>query len=139
MIEAFFDGACDPNPGKNLAYGAVIYKDHSTLPIYTISKKYAYSGTELLTNNVAEYLGCIATLKYLIYKEWNKLPIHIKGDSKLVICQMNGDWGINSGIYKPYAERAFALLDLFPNIEFTHIRREFNTIADELSKLALRT
>ena len=59
----------------------------------------------------------------------------IMGDSKLVIEQLSGNWGIKSGKYLRYAERALnLLLDFRVSPVFNWIPKESNSEADKLSR-----
>lgn len=136
---AYFDGACEPvNPGGTAAYGAVIMQDRQH--IWACSELFhPQQGKEdQTTNNVAEYCGLIAVLEYLSHIGAQHEPIMIYGDSKLVIYQMFGTWNIKDGYYVPYALKAKELRQSFSNLSGQWIKREMNTVADELSKRPLR-
>lgn len=145
MIEAYFDGACEPvNPGGYAAYGVVILKDKKE--IYRTSEIFVpQKGREKETsNNVAEYSGFIKILEWLIENKLHKQKIIVRGDSMLVLCQMLMDdptwhkrWKIKRGFYVPLAYKALELLQKFPNITGHWIPREENNLADELSKAEL--
>lgn len=139
-IVAYFDGACAPkNPGGTISYGAVVRRGSEW--ILEEGKTYSMPvGKEKETsNNVAEYRGLITVLYFLIGKGWKNEKITIYGDSKLVIEQMSGNWGIKSGLYYDHAIKAAELVALFPEIKFQWIPREKNTKADDLSKAALES
>ncbi len=83
-IVLFFDGGIFPNPGGTPRFGwQVKSEDGSLLAEGSGSKPDA----EVKTNNVAEYLGLIAGLKFLNESKWQG-EIAIKSDSKLVVGQM---------------------------------------------------
>ncbi len=135
MIEAYFDGCCEPvNPGGTAAYGAVIF----------INGVKVWQGSQIFlpasgqtSNNIAEYSGFKAILEYLLTNGLNNEPIEIRGDSNLVIQQMFGSWRIKQGIYVPLALECRSLLEKFSQIKGRWIPREENTFADELSKKRL--
>lgn len=133
MIEAYFNGVCDPNPGGVIGYGAVIFNDKEV--IYEISKK-----IQLLpinsTNNVAAYISLIALLNYLKCKNFNENEIKIMGDSKLVINQMNNTWAIKDGVYKKYANLALERIKDFSDIQFSWIKGIENGKAQFLARNA---
>ena len=144
MIEAFFDGCCEPiNPGGTAAYGAVILKDG--VRIWETSRIFRpVKGHEGATsNNVAEYSGFQSILIYLLDQGLNEEAITVHGDSQLVIRQMFGGggfkkkWQIRGGHYAQIAFRCRELLRRFPGIRGEWIPREENTLADELSKAEL--
>jgi len=135
MIEAYFDGCCEPvNPGGTAAYGVVILKNRQK--IWETSKLFVpQRGREKETsNNVAEYSGFKAILDYLIAHDLTKSQIVVYGDSKLVIEQMFGSWRINFGYYVPIAKICKAMIKQFPYLTGKWIPREENFLADELSK-----
>jgi ribonuclease HI len=126
------------NPGGTAAYGAVIIQDG--YHIWECSELFhPQQGKEdQTTNNVAEYCGLIAVLEYLRHIGAQHEPIMIYGDSRLVIYQMFGQWNIKNGFYVPYALKAKELRQSFFNLSGQWIKRELNTVADELSKRPLR-
>ena len=143
-VKAYFDGCCEPkNPGGTASYGVVVLIDGKRKweksEIFHPEK-----GKENETsNNVAEYSGFIAILKYLVTNGLDKIPVTIYGDSQLVLYQMFGDhvrkkkWKIKKGYYVPLAKEAKQLLYHLGYVKGQWIPREENTIADELSKAKL--
>lgn len=143
MIEAYFDGACEPiNPGGTASFGAVIFKDGARL--WECSRLFIPEpGRESETsNNVAEYSGFLAILEWLLEAHaYHGEPVIIRGDSKLVIQQMLGRWRMLGGYYVPVAEKAKATLKKtrkkYRTLDLQWIPREQNGLADELSKAEL--
>ena len=134
MLTVFFDGACEPrNPGGTASYGFIIFDGDRE--IYRESK-IVCSG-DGASNNVAEYNGLINALRWLYANKLAERDICCKGDSKLVIEQMNGNWKMNKGIYLPWAQKCQQALKYFPKIKLEWVSRDFN-IADEVSKQRLR-
>ena len=129
MFKLFFDGYCETNPNDWGKYGVVIYQDDKV--IKTISGD-IYG--QVVSNNVAEYKGLLAGLKFLLNNNYEHEEIEVYGDSMLVIMQMNGLWRIKKGIYKEVALETKNLIKKFTDIVFEWIPRENNTLADELSK-----
>jgi len=135
VIEAYFDGACEPvNPGGTAAYGVLIMQDDDVV----FTNSHVVGDGDGMSNNVAEYCGFIAVLEYLKMQDLYAEEVYVYGDSKLVINQMFGDWQIKRGAYKPYALEALRLIRLFSNMSGFWIPREQNAICDELSKAALK-
>lgn len=130
MIECFFDGAVIPhNPSGHGGFGILIRKDHQT-----IYSEAVYIGRwATLSNNCAEYAGCISVLRYLLREGITEAIIY--GDADLVIKQMNGEWKAKSGAYLPYYVEAYALRVQLPNVKLEWIPREMNCGADDLSKI----
>ena len=89
-----------------------------------------------MSNNVAEYAGCIAVMKYLIANQISEAVI--RGDSKMVVRQMSGRMKAKGGMYLPFWREAKLLRAKLPKVRFEHIRREFNSHADWLSRQAIR-
>jgi len=132
MIEAWFDGAVEPmNPGGHGGFGVVV-KANGLI----IHSEAVYLGRwPTLSNNCAEYAGCIAVLRYLIREEIKRAVVY--GDANLIVNQVNGRWKVKSGAYVPYFHEAFALKAQLPEVAITWIPREQNCEADELSKQAV--
>ena len=137
MITLNFDGACEPkNPGGFASYGVVVIRDGERIFEDTaLFDPFKLHGKT--SNNLAEYSGFLAGLKFLISKGLQHEEILVCGDSKLVIEQMFGYWRIKKGIYVDLALEARHLLKQFPRIRGRWIPREENFIADELSKREL--
>ena len=124
----FFDGCSKGNPGRAGA-GAVIYKNQ--VEIYSES---LFVG-EKKTNNVAEYNGLLLGLREAVARGVKKLAV--KGDSLLIIKQMNGEYKVNSPAMRPLYEEAVSLASLFDKITFEHVYRTENKRADELANLGV--
>lgn len=142
ILEGWFDGCCEPiNPGGTASYGAVLFRNKER--IWEESKIVTVPPDILTSNNVAEYTGFIAILYSLLcLRDFPKhAPIIIKGDSMLVVEQMNGRWQMRGGHYVRYAVEAKRTLKAvrkrFKNIRIEWIPREQNSLADELSKCIL--
>lgn len=143
MIRAFFDGACGPkNPGGRTSYGAVIYMPEKFSPLreVTISEIFTPPADhpEMLSNNVGEYAGFLAVLKWLKEAGHQNEEIQVYGDSNLVVMQMTDVWKIKKGLYVSLALEARELIKEFPNLTIGWVPREKNTVADKLSKAVLK-
>lgn len=152
MLEVYIDGCCAPeNPGGTASYGVVVFKFEEPPPSHRGDKVWeSYgivgSGSEM-SNNVAEYCGLIAFLKwYLQTGELSSVGIldyesaTIYSDSKLLANQMNGYFRVRAGLYVPYYREVMDILlahGLGPRLKFQWIPREQN-LADELSVKALK-
>ena len=124
----YFDGCSKENPGLAGA-GAVIYKNDDE--IWTQSKFIGKNET----NNVAEYNGLIIGLEEAVHQ--NIKNLQVKGDSELVIKQMNNLYKVKAEKLLPLFNKAKQLQTNFTNIQFQHIYRKNNTRADHLSNIAL--
>lgn len=122
-----FDGASRGNPGP-AGIGVVIF--HNGKEIWASCQ---YIGTK--TNNQSEYSALILGLKQALTRDIKCLQVY--GDSQLIINQINGEYKVrNPGLQDLYKE----VQDLqahFESIVFTHVYREFNKRADQLSNMAL--
>jgi ribonuclease HI len=124
----YFDGCSKGNPGLAGA-GAVIYKNDDE--IWTQSKFIGKNET----NNVAEYNGLIIGLEEAVNQ--NIKHLQVKGDSELVIKQMNNLYKVKAEKLLPLFNKAKKLQTNFTNIQFQHIYRKDNARADHLSNIAL--
>ena len=61
----------------------------------------------------------------------------VKGDSLLIIKQMNGLYNVNSDNLKNLHEQAKLLVKNISNIHYIFLRREFNVEADKLANLII--
>src|SRR4051812_5682132 len=100
MYTCYIDGACYPkNPCGEMGWGCHIQKDGKEV--------FEFSGyreaSELNSNNVAEYMALAAALNWIYENEICDDQVTIKGDSMLVIKQMQKKWKIKGGLYKSYA------------------------------------
>lgn len=134
MIEAWFDGVCEPkNPGGHAAWGAVLKLNGATV---FAEGGYVGNGSRM-SNQVAEYAAATVVLRVLAKYPAIKATVH--GDSMLVICQLRGTWEVHGGLYVPYYREAFKLYDpLRERVSLDWIPRERNSECDELSKAVLR-
>lgn len=124
-----FDGCCKGNPGPGGA-GAVLYKNDKE-----IWCDFMFVG-EKVTNNISEYTGLLMGLEF-VTKESNIKSLIIKGDSLLVIKQMNGEYKVNSDNIKSLYLKAKEYEKKFETIKYIHIYRKDNKRADELSNKGL--
>lgn len=128
--KGFFDGACNPNPGSR-GLGISIADDSGR----EIDFGYMPKGNG--TNNEAEYLALILLLRRALHL--GITHIECFGDSKLVINQLIGTYRINQDSLKTLYAKVITLSKQFDQCQFSWVRRQDNTRADELSKLALET
>jgi ribonuclease HI len=133
MIKMWFDGAFDAHTG-NMGLGIIIENDGHNIYNKSLAIRKRVFGKET-SNNVAEYLALLNGLNFLIERKLEKSGIVVYGDSQLVIKQMNKDWGIKEGVYKPYAKEAYQLTWKFRNLKFIWLPREQNSAADALSNI----
>lgn len=130
-IIIFTDGASRGNPG-HASYGFTISDDKGN----KLHEEGKYIG--VTTNNVAEYMGVLESLKYTKEK-FGHLPLEIElyADSKLVIEQLAGRFKVKSAHLKPLIEKIQILALELGGVFHTHVPRAKNTDADRLANLAL--
>jgi probable phosphoglycerate mutase len=128
VVEA--DGAARGNPGP-ASYGAVV-RDAETGEV--LAERAATLG--VTTNNVAEYSGLIAALE-AAYALDPSAQVEVRMDSKLVIEQMAGRWGVKHENLKPLASKARSLIPAEAVVRWTWIPRAGNSHADRLANAAL--
>jgi len=121
------DGGSRGNPGPG-GYGVHIEQDDGTI----VELKESLG---LTTNNVAEYSGLIAALRWAAANGISKL--HVRADSELLVKQMRGEYRVKSPGLQPLAEQARALARQVGNVTFEHVRRELNKDADRLANEAM--
>jgi len=120
-----FDGSSIPNPGEMSIGGKITNEENFT--ICTYSKALGHG-----TNNRAEYLSLIELLKKAKDKEIKR--IIIKGDSLLVVNQVNGLWGAKNSEMKRLKFEVLNLLEGFDEWKLEHVYRENNKEADSLTR-----
>ena len=98
-----------------------------------------YEFNEILHNpinsNYAEYIALIKALEFCI--KTNIKHVHIEGDAKIVIDQINNICNVKSNTVKPLHNKVNKLKKYFKFINFEHIYRKYNIFADSLANIAL--
>jgi ribonuclease HI len=129
-LTLYFDGACEPvNPGGLAAFGwrLVDEDDHD------VASDFGEVCRGLgATNNVAEWCALAQGLRFLAGHAWRG-ELEIRGDSQLVIKQLNREWACNAERLKPYLDECSAMLS---EMRWTAkwVGKAENTEADELSR-----
>jgi len=124
----FSDGGSRGNPGPS-GCGAVITDQDGNI----LKKLKKYIGET--TNNQAEYQALILGLKEAGKMKAEKISCYL--DSLLVVEQLNGRWKVKKEELKPHYEWIKHFATQHPGIQFHHIPREKNTIADQLANEAM--
>lgn len=133
-IVIYTDGGARGNPGPAGA-GAVIFDEDGEV-LAEISEALGKR-----TNNWAEYEAVILALakaKKLFGKKTKTIQVQVKLDSELVTKQLNNEYQIKEETLFPQYIKVhnFCVAD-FPQITFTHVRREQNKHADRLANEAM--
>ncbi len=127
MLTINIDGAARGNPGP-AGIGAIAKKNDKI--IFQISE---FIGNT--TNNCAEYLALIKTLKKCISLKEQK--VHIISDSELVVKQIKGEYKVKDEKLKPLFLESKKLIEKIKVFEITHTYREKNKEADKLANNAI--
>ncbi len=128
MTRLFTDGGARGNPGP-AAYGYVLEQDDGTV----LAAEGVAIGTA--TNNVAEYSGLIAGLEKAI--ELKVPSLEVVSDSELMVKQMRGEYRVKNEGLRPLFVQATNLARRLDDVEFRHVRRAHNELADRLVNEAL--
>lgn len=132
---AYVDGACEPiNPGGTGGWGFTI-RDHTGV---LLKEGYGrITASPEMTNNFTEYVA--AGMAVMAYQELGRAgPLLIRGDSRLVILQMQGQWQVREGSYVKVHFRVKGLVSRCAfKVQWEWVPREQNQRADVLSRLAL--
>lgn len=121
QITIYTDGGSRGNPGPSAA-GYVVINDREEM----IDQGGEYLG--ITTNNQAEYHGVRLGLEKALELGYRQVDFRI--DSMLVVNQMNGVYKIKNRELWPIHERIRHLMTKFDKVTFSHVRREFNQLAD---------
>ena len=117
----YSDGGSRGNPGPS-ASGFVIMNQYE----HVLHEGGMYLG--ITTNNQAEYHGVRLGLEKAL--EMNMKTVDFRVDSMLVVNQLKGVYTIKNRELWPIHERIKELVMHFEKVTFTHVRREFNQLAD---------
>ena len=137
-IILYFDGASRSNPRGPAGCGWVLYSmNQRGADAEWIAESGDYLGYNV-SNNQAEYQGLINGLQY-IDENIECDGLYIRGDSEIVIRQMDGEYQVNSSNIRPYYNEA---IDLLQNLDcqfyyLRHISRDRNWEADQLANQAI--
>jgi ribonuclease HI len=120
----YSDGASRGNPGP-AGYGAAVTHE-STGRVEELS---GFLG--VTTNNVAEYEGLLAGLRYVLAHGGGRVAI--RADSQLMIRQLQGRYQAKHPRIVPLHREAMRLLGQLEAWTATHVPREENRVADRLA------
>lgn len=127
-IVAYIDGGARGNPGP-AGYGVRIENEQGGL----VEELYGFLGSA--TNNIAEYNGLLAALRYASAR--GHRVVRIKSDSELLVKQMNGLYKVKNAGLQPLHQEARRLAQALDRVTYDHVRREQNKHADRLANQAM--
>jgi ribonuclease HI len=87
------------------------------------------------TNNVAEYSGLIAGLRRAL--ELALPAVEVVSDSELMVKQMRGEYKVKNEALRGLSVEAGRLARQLGRVEYRHVRRAHNELADKLVNEAL--
>ena len=124
----FTDGGARGNPGP-AAYGFVLEADDGTM--------LAAEGRAIgvATNNVAEYSGLVAGLRKAL--ELHVPDVEVVSDSELLVKQMRGEYRVKNEALRALFVEASTLARGLQSVEYRHVKRAHNELADRLVNEAL--
>jgi len=127
-VRLWTDGGARGNPGP-AAYGYVLEAEDGTV--------LAAEGEAIgvATNNVAEYRALVAGLARAV--ELGASDVEVVSDSELVVKQMRGEYRVKNEALCELSVEAARLARRVGAVEYRHVTREHNELADRLVNEAL--
>jgi ribonuclease HI len=89
----------------------------------------------IATNNVAEYSGLIAGLRKAL--ELRLPAVEVVSDSELMVKQMRGEYRVKNEALRGLSVEAGTLARELGSVEYRHVKRAQNELADRLVNEAL--
>lgn len=123
----WFDGACRGNPGP-MGAGAVLQLEGG--PPQPLSRAMGVG-----TNNQAEYHGLMLGLRHALAA--GVTDVTLRGDSQLVLRQVEGRYAVRNAALQQLHAEASALLRRFAAHRLEWVPRDANLGADEAANAAL--
>lgn len=120
-VIVYSDGGSRGNPGPSAA-GFVILDGEQTV----VEQGGEYIG--ITDNSQAEYHGVRLGLERAFEQGYRRIDFRV--DSMLVVNQMNGIYKVKNRELWPIYERIRRLVEQFDIVRFSHVKREFNQLAD---------
>jgi ribonuclease H / adenosylcobalamin/alpha-ribazole phosphatase len=122
------DGGARGNPGP-AAFAYVLEAEDGT--------ELAAHGEKIgvATNNVAEYRALVAGLEKAA--ELGVDQLEVVSDSELMVKQMRGEYRVKNPALRSLFEQASDLERRLPRVQYRHVRRAHNELADRLVNEAL--
>jgi ribonuclease HI len=124
----FTDGGARGNPGP-AAFGYVLEAEDKTV----LDARGEAIG--VATNNVAEYRALVAGLGKAV--ELAVPELEVVSDSELLVKQMRGEYKVKNAALRELSLEAARLASRLRTVEYRHVAREHNELADRLVNEAL--
>ncbi len=125
---AYIDGGARGNPGP-AGFGVRVERPDGEL----VEEFSEAIGTA--TNNVAEYRGLLAALRWALAHHAARL--HVRSDSLLLVQQMLGNYKVKNAGLQPLHAEATRLAQQIGRVTFEHVGRALNAHADRLANAAM--
>ncbi len=125
----FTDGGSRGNPGE-AAIGCALINPDSGKVLATHKEAIGVH-----TNNIAEYKALIEGLHLAKRFHPNRLICHL--DSELIVKQLSGEYRVRMPTLQPLLDEIQEHVEEFAHVEFRHVPREQNALADKLVNAAL--
>ena len=124
----YTDGGARGNPGP-AAFAYVLEAEDGTI--------LASHGETIgiATNNVAEYSGLVAGLRRAL--ELRVPEVEVVSDSELLVKQMRGEYRVKNEALRGLSVEAARLAREVGKVEYRHVKRAHNELADRLVNEAL--
>lgn len=122
-VRLYADGGSRGNPGPSAGGFAILDMDDNV-----VKKSGKYLG--ITTNNQAEYHSLKGGVEAA--REIGAKRVHVFMDSLLVVNQMKGIYKIKNRDLWPIHQAIKQIITAFEEINFTHIPRELNKLADSI-------
>jgi ribonuclease HI len=130
----YFDGLCEPvNPGGVMSWGWLLVGEAGLVIGQGYDARPRHPDN---TNNVAEWFALGCALRALAEHPEKPTELEIHGDSKLVICQLTGEWACHKPRLGDLCKKCRDIIEKELCCKWTAgwIPREQNEEADELSR-----
>jgi ribonuclease HI/pterin-4a-carbinolamine dehydratase len=127
-VKVFADGGSRGNPGPSASGFVILDKEDNVLV-----DKGVYLG--VTTNNQAEYTALKLALEECLKNQVHEVEVYM--DSLLVINQVRGIFKVKNRDLWPLHDSVKQLSQKFNHINFSHVPREFNKLADAAVNRAL--
>ena len=124
----YTDGGARGNPGP-AAFAYVLEAEDGTV----LDSRGERIG--VATNNVAEYRALVAGLERAL--ELAIPEVEVVSDSELLVKQMRGEYRVKNEALRDLSSQASRLARRFGKVEYRHVTREHNELADRLVNEAL--
>jgi ribonuclease HI len=124
----YTDGGARGNPGP-AAFAYVLEAEDGTV-LASHGEKIGVA-----TNNVAEYRALVAGLEKAV--ELAVPEVEVVSDSELLVKQMRGEYRVKNEALRDLSRQAARLAGKLTKVEYRHILREHNELADRLVNEAL--